>query len=214
MARDEAAPLIFAAWYRAFSKRVYADEMGDLFDAYYGFHPRFLEHVLSSEPSWCDDVRTPGVETCPQQARAALQDAVDELARSYGKDPARWRWGAAHEALSAHQVFTNTPLRGLFDLLVPNGGGAYTVDVGRYDMGDAKHPYRQIVGPGYRAVYDLSQAGSSRFIQTTGQSGNALSRHYRDFLRRWRDVQYLPMSLSRKDAEKGQIGTLHLTPGS
>ncbi len=214
MARNEAAPLIFAAWYRAFSKRVYADEMGDLFDAYYGFHPRFLEHVLTSDPSWCDDVRTPGVETCPQQARAALQDAVDELAKSYGKDPTRWRWGVAHEALSAHQVFTNTPLKGLFDLLVPNGGGAYTVDVGRYDMGDAKHPYRQIVGPGYRAVYDLSQAGTSRFIQTTGQSGNALSRHYRDFLRRWRDVKYLPMSLSRKDAEKGQIGTLHLTPGS
>ncbi len=213
MARDRAAPLIFAAWYRAFSKRVYADEMGTLFDAYYGFHPRFLEDVLTRDPSWCDDVRTPGVETCKQQAAAAFQDAVGQLAKSYGKDPSRWRWGAAHQARSAHQVFTNTPLRSLFDLRIPNGGGAYTVDVGRYDMG-AKRPFEQIVGPGYRAVYDLSQGSTSHFIQTTGQSGNALSRHYRDFLRRWRDVRYLPMQLRRSDAEKGQIGTLHLTPGS
>jgi penicillin amidase len=212
MARDQAAPLIFAAWYRAFSRRVYADEMGTLFDAYYGFHPRFLEDVLTRDPSWCDDVRTPGVETCKQQAAAAFRDAVEQLAKRYGKDPSRWRWGAAHQARSAHQVFTNTPLRSLFDLRIANGGGAYTIDVGRYDMG-AKRPYEQVVGPGYRAVYDLSQGGTSHFIQTTGESGNALSRHYRDFLRRWRDVRYLPMSLRRSDAEKGQIGTLHLTPG-
>ncbi|MEJ2290725.1 MAG: penicillin acylase family protein [Deinococcales bacterium] len=213
MARDQAAPLIFAAWYRAFSKRVYADEMGNLFDAFYGFHPRFLQEVLTKDKSWCDDVRTPGVETCAQDARAALEDAVTQLSKRYGKDPSRWHWGAAHQALSAHQVFASTPLRGLFDLLIPNGGGAYTVNVGRYDMSDAQHPYRQIVGPGYRAVYDLAHLDASRFIQTTGESGNVLSSHYRDFLRRWRDVEYLPMSLSRSDAQKSAVGTLTLTPG-
>ncbi len=212
MARDKAAPLVFAAWYRAFSKRVYADEMGDLFDAFFGFHPEFLQEVLKSDPKWCDDVRTPGVETCAQDAKLALQDAVDQLAKSYGKDPSKWRWGDAHQAFSAHQVFSQTPLRGLFDLLIPNGGGAYTIDVGRYDMGDTQHPFRQIVGPGYRAVYDLANLDASRFIQTTGQSGNILSPHYRDFLTRWRDVAYLPMSLARTDAEKGRIGTLTLTP--
>lgn len=212
MSRDRAAPLVFAAWYRAFSKRVYADEMGDLFDAYYGFHPRFLQKVLTDDPVWCDDVRTPGVETCAQDAQLALHDAVDQLAKSYGKDPSRWRWGNAHHALSAHQVFSQTPLRGLFDLSIPNGGGAFTLDVGRYDMGDAKAPYRQIVGPGYRAVYDLANPNASEFIQTTGQSGNTLSRHYRDFLTTWRDVRYVPMSLARSDAEKGQVGTLTLTP--
>ncbi|HKI57475.1 MAG TPA: penicillin acylase family protein [Trueperaceae bacterium] len=212
MNRDASAPLIFAAWYRAFSKRVYGDEMGDLFDAYFGFHPRFLQRVLTSDQSWCDDVTTPGIETCAQEAAAALQDAVTQLSRSQGKDPARWRWGRVHRAYSAHQVFTNTPLARFFDLSIANGGGAFTVDVGRYDMADAKHPYRQIVGPGYRAVYDLAQPDASRFMQTTGQSGNPLSKHYGDFLRRWRDVRYLPMSMRRADAERGRIGTLTLAP--
>lgn len=212
MTRAGAAPLIFAAWYRAFSKRVYGDEMGDLFDAYFGFHPQFLLHVLQTDQSWCDDVATPGIETCDAQAARALQDAVTELAKRQGKDPSRWRWGDVHRAYSAHQVFTNTPLARFFDLSIPNGGGAFTLDVGRYDMGDAEHPYRQIVGPGYRAVYDLARPDASRFMQTTGQSGNPLSKHYGDFQRAWRDVRYLPMSLERSDAERGRIGTLTLTP--
>jgi len=212
MTRSGSAPLIFAAWYRAFSKRVYGDEMGDLFDAYFGFHPRFLGQVLTSDRHWCDDIRTPGIESCAQDASAALQDAVLQLAKAHGKDPSRWRWGDVHPAYSAHQVFTGTPLRRIFDLRIANGGGPFTVDVGRYDMSDAAHPYRQIVGPGYRAVYDLATPDASRFIQTTGQSGNVLSRHYGDFLRRWRDVRYLPMSLRRSDAERGRIGTLTLAP--
>ncbi|HKI58881.1 MAG TPA: penicillin acylase family protein [Trueperaceae bacterium] len=212
MTQQGSAPLVFAAWYRAFSRRVYADEMGELFDAYLGFHPRFLLHVLHSDQSWCDDVTTPGIETCDVQATRALQDAVTELAKSQGKDPSRWRWGKVHRAYSAHQVFTDTPLARFFDLSVPNGGGAFTVDVGRYDMADAAHPYRQIVGPGYRAVYDLSKPDASRFIQTTGQSGNPLSKHYGDFQRIWRDVRYLPMSMRRTDAERGRVGTLTLTP--
>ncbi|MEJ2667120.1 MAG: penicillin acylase family protein [Deinococcales bacterium] len=214
MTRQGSAPLIFAAWYRAFSKRVYGDEMGDLFAAYFGFHPLFLLDVLNHDRSWCDNVNTPGVETCAGDASAALNDAVDALSKRFGKDPSRWHWGAVHQAYSAHQVFTSTPLGRFFDRRIANGGGAFTIDVGRYDMADAKHPYRQIVGPGYRAVYDLADMNASRFMQTLGQSGNILSRHYADYLRRWRDVRYLPMSLRRSDAEHGQIGTLTLKPAA
>jgi penicillin amidase len=37
------------------------------------------------------------------------------------------------------------------------------------------------------AVYDLADLDRSLFVVAPGQSGNLLSRHAWDFLRRWRD---------------------------
>jgi penicillin amidase len=159
-------------------------------------------------------VRTPGIEGCAQQASTALADAVARLSTAYGADPTRWRWGRAHRAHSSHPVFTGTPLRPLFDLSIANGGGAFTVDAARFDMTDDAHPFRQTAGPGFRAVYDLSRLDGGWAIQSTGQSGNPLSRHYRDFVRRWRDGQSVPLSLRREDAERGAIGTLVLAPAA
>ena len=50
MRPDAAEPLIFAAWYRELSRAIYADELGDLFYAYWGVRPQFMEHVLRSPP--------------------------------------------------------------------------------------------------------------------------------------------------------------------
>ena len=68
----------------------------------------------------------------------------------------------------------------------------------------------QTSGPGLRAVYDLSDLARSQFIQPTGQSGNVLSPHYRDFLDRWVNVEYLPILTARDHLNAS--GTLTLTP--
>ena len=43
MRADAAEPLIFAAWYRELSRLIYADELGDLFDAFWHVRPQFME---------------------------------------------------------------------------------------------------------------------------------------------------------------------------
>jgi penicillin amidase len=48
---------------------------------------------------------------------------------------------------------------------------------------------------------DLADLQASRFVQTTGQSGNVLSSHYDDLVRLHRDVQYLPMAFGRTAVE-------------
>ena len=40
---------------------------------------------------------------------------------------------------------------------------------------------------------DLADFTTARFIQTTGQSGNPLSKHYADLMPLWRAVEYVPM---------------------
>ena len=79
-------------------------------------------------------------------------------------------------------------------------------------VADERAPFRQFHGAGYRAIYDLSDLDRSLYMQGTGQSGNVLSPHYRDFAEAWRDVAYIPMSMDREDVLEGALGTLVLRP--
>ncbi len=53
-------------------------------------------------------------------------------------------------------------------------------------------------GPSYRGVYDLADLDRSRFIAAPGQSGNPLSPHFRDMLRRWRDGGTVTLAPTRR----------------
>ena len=66
--------------------------------------------------------------------------------------------------------------------------------------------------PSLRVLYDLADLENSRFIQSTGQSGNVLSPLYRNFSQRWVDVSYLPMQMKRATVEAHKMGVLTLTP--
>ena len=69
--------------------------------------------------------------------------------------------------------------------------------------------YNQYHVPSYRQIVDMSDLNNSRFILTTGESGNPASPHYSDFIERHRDVRYLPMHFGRANVD-GE--TLQLVP--
>jgi penicillin G amidase len=213
MDKDKAAPLIFSAWYRELAKLLYSDELGETFEDYYGFHPLFVSDVLAEETKtpWCDDTRTPAEESCEFVSVKAFKEAILHVSTTYGDDISKWQWGAAHYAHSDHAVLTNTPLGRFFDIKIPNGGDAFTVNASRFGIGN-EEPFTQTNGPGYRALYDFSNLDASLFIHTTGQSGNPLSGHYQDFAETWRDGRYIPMTMKREDIQKGKLGTLVLNP--
>ena len=75
---------------------------------------------------WCDDVRTPAVETCAAFKAATLSRAVAKLSRTgSAPDPSGWRWERLHRAVFPHDVFHEVPvLRRFFDLEVGQGGDA------------------------------------------------------------------------------------------
>ena len=85
-------------------------------------------------------------------------------------------------------------LKPLFHRSIGNGGDRYTVNVAPVNL---ETPYDQTHVPGYRHIVNLADLSNSRFIQTTGQSGNVLSSQYDNFIRLHRDVGYIPMSFGR-----------------
>ena len=210
MAADAPEPLIFSMWYKTFTRLVLEDDLGTLFEDTWGFRPLFFRNVIREQTAWCDRIETPQTETCELLAATALRQTAQELRQLYGDDPANWHWGDPHYADHDHLVFGETPLARLFNLRVPNGGDAFTVNAARYAVNAAGAA--QTTGPGLRAVYDLSDLERSQFIQPTGQSGNVLSPHYRDFLDRWVNVEYLPILTNRDKVEANASGTLTLTP--
>ena len=83
--------------------------------------------------------------------------------------------------------------------------------IGRLDGVEKKlfaFDFSHIHGSGFRGLYDLKAPGESKFIIATGQSGNFLSKHYRTFLSRWRDGDYIRIGASSGPPS----GTITLSP--
>jgi penicillin amidase len=213
MDRSRAEPLVFYAWIRELSGAIYADELGPLFPDFLETRTTFLQNALTIQQHWCDDVTTPATETCAERIALALERARDWLNRTYGGDPARWRWGDAHFALGEHRPLgRNAWLARLFDVTIPAQGDGFSVNQARHAIANAAKPFAMIHGPGLRAIYDLDDPDRSVFIHTTGQSGNPLSDRYRDFAKPWADGDYVPMSMRPADYRPGALGTLTLVP--
>lgn len=198
-------PLIFSAWLRALNKRLYEPVLGTQFQQYWS--PRVLTTVgvLTEHPQWC------GVGGCPMALQESLGQALDELSRQYGADPAKWRWGTAHQALFAHPLFHSIfqaapQLLGIFDREVPADGAFDTVNSGAFRYNNPNGPYVDFHGPALRAIYDLSNLDKSVFLMAMGQSAHVLSGHYADLLPRWRAFDWLQLS----SASNGEV--LNLVP--
>ncbi|MET0386602.1 MAG: penicillin acylase family protein [Polyangiales bacterium] len=211
--RPEASePLVFAAWLRELSRRVYEDDLGPLFPDEWQARPAFIEAVLADragQARWCDDKRSAElVEDCPGQVRRALQDALVYLTQRFGPDRTRWTWGAAHPGVSAHPILGKVPmLARWFDVAAARGGDSSTVDVGSYGVADEATAFRNAWGPGFRALYDLADLERSVAILNTGQSGHVFSPHYRDMNPLWVKGEYVPLVTERARVEQGALGT-------
>jgi penicillin amidase len=218
MSPERAEPLIAWAWWRELARAIYADELGDAFRQHWTSRAVFIGSVLSGDPGkarWCDNVRTPAVETCEEALALSLDAALADLAKRYGDDVLSWRWGEAHAARHEHRPFSRQPLLArLFDISVPSPGDPYTVNVGRNNMNDEARPFANRHAASLRAIYDLSDLEKSLYIHSGGQSGNLLSEHYKAFSEAWAKNEYIPMRARRETLEKEPHELLRLLPAN
>ncbi|HJV87150.1 MAG TPA: penicillin acylase family protein [Noviherbaspirillum sp.] len=222
MATNRPEPLIFTAWMRAASHAIFADELGDdLMNDYWdqrNVHQPMVNVLKNKDGQgrWCADTKKPAQtqpQTCEELLSASLDVALDRLVQRYGPEISKWRWGDAHVARSEHRPFGKVDvLARFFDIRVPTPGDTYTVNVGRYSLRDDKEPFTSHHAASLRALYDLSNLENSRFIHSTGESGNIFSPLYNNFAQRWADVAYVPMKMRREEVDKNRLGLLILTP--
>ncbi|MEE2525597.1 penicillin acylase family protein [Hyphobacterium sp. HN65] len=212
-----AEPLIYALWYRDIAEAIYGDDLGDEFERHLSDRRVFTENVLiGGKDDWCDDINTDTVETCPQQLGSALDAAMIRGVERFGPDIDNWTWGSAHQAVFDHPVFTGSGLPLLDDWYTvrqPIGGDGSTVNVAVYSVRAGS--FDVFHGPSLRAVYDLADLESSRFMHAPGQSGHPWSDHYRDLAPLWAAGESFEMRTDwgPEDAPEG-VRVLTLTPAN
>jgi penicillin amidase len=119
----------------------------------------------------------------------------------------KWRWGRAHRAVFASPFWSRVALlRDWIDRTIATSGGADTVNHAPSDIRDPNDPFGQSFGAGLRIITDLAAPRQAQMIVVPGQSGNPLSPHFADLVRRWRDFGWL-----RPD-RSAAVSTLSLVP--
>lgn len=208
-------PLIFTAWLRHAFDLVWRDDLAHAASLSLDERTVTMIDLLEGRPmarDWCDDRTTLAVEACGQILARALDQALLDLDQRFGPNSRTWQWGSAHYADGAHEPLGRLPIIGnFFNIRVPSDGGLFTLNRGKSYLGSSE-PYASRDATTFRAVYDLSDLDASLFIQSTGQSGNPLSSHYRSFAERWSKGAYITIPTGRA-AILGQLtGKWHLLP--
>lgn len=195
-ARERWEPVVFAVWMERTKRRLFADELAELYPEFGGARPLVIRNVLAGEADWCDDKTTPAAETCDQTVSAAWLDTLAWLKEHGLANAEKAQWGDLHQARFPHMLFGNFPvIGGLGALSIPTPGDSYTVNRGTFLSPASRTPFRHVHGSSLRAIYDLADLGSSKFALPGGQSGQLTSRHYGDLLEDWRDGRYFTQPL-------------------
>ncbi len=190
--REAPEPLIFNSWLRQITHQLVADEMGPLASATLRADPLFIQRVLKDDRTWCDNVSTPGRETCGMVLGAALTQALENLRRRFGPDMRQWQWGKAHIVHFQNRVLSALPLIGTIgNTEISTDGDDFTLNRGTTRGYSRANPFAHGHGATFRAIYDFADLDNALFMQPGGQSGNPLSPHYRDLTKAWRDGEYL-----------------------
>jgi len=213
---EKAEPLIFTAWMRELTRAVYADELQDQFPQHWRYHATFMEAVLTADHGaeiWCDDTATTGIqETCGPLVDQALLKALEHLRTTYGDNMNNWNWSEAHPVVNRHIPGSFLPLLGdALTITRPSEGGNHTINRGQHVI-SAERPYDNIHAAGFRAVYDLNNLNASRFMISTGQSGNPYSPDYDMFASGWATGESITIQTEREKIDI--VATLNLQPAT
>ena len=188
MTRDSAAATILNVWAHELTQDLVATRIGrERFAILYGKrHFRSgVEGMLKRQDAfWCPN-------GCAAAIDRAMDKALARLVTEAGSDPALWRWGDLHPAISTHRPFGKVPLlKHLFDLQVASAGDLFTVNVGQYWASERQQPFASRHAASMRAIYDLAQPEQSKFIFQTGQSGHPFDPRSRDMAQDWAGDAY------------------------
>lgn len=214
LVESRAAPL-FYSWFYRLRTLIAADEYAAAPE--WAFFPleatlRTLEEGDGSP--WIDNVSTSEVESLEQLEEQALVDAVRVTANA--------TWGDLHKERHSHPLGSVGWLNRLLGLHIgpyASRGGPNTLRPDDYriwaalDSNSWTPPWTSEYGPSERFVAAVSPDSIvGRFLVPTGQSGNPLSRHYRDLNPRWRAGDLVDVPLDLEGARARSVSTFVLEP--
>ena len=209
------ATSIFHAFFLRLTENTLKDEMGDqLFENYirFGNVPNRVMAALLKKGSseWFDDVNTPEVENMEDIMRRSLLDAGMQLKNLAGNIISNWAWGEIHTLTMRHPLGRENLLDIIFNIgPFPRGGSTMTLNNSEYQFDS---PFEATLGASTRQLVDLCDLNHTLSVITTGQSGQRMSKHYKDQTPLWLEGRYRSMIMGRGEITERAQEHLTLTP--
>ncbi len=194
MEKGTAAPMVASLAYErirnAVAERASPGHSADYETSYLA--PEVVERLLRERPpDWFPDYDALLLKS--------LKEAVAEGEKLQGSKISRWDYGQYNQLKVENPVFGQLPLIGKY------------FDIGPASMSGSPTTVKQTtrrLGPSLRMIVDLSNLDRSLINITTGESGNALSRHYMD---QW-DAYYAGQSFPMQFDQVRTSDVLTVTP--
>lgn len=213
---DDTVPALFHRWVYNSMESIYLDEMGEKrFEIFLQTHlfKKAIAPVLTGQKTvWVDDIRTKDKkESLQELVQGAFAAAWNSLEKDLGA-PEGWQWSRVHTLEHEHPVGRVALLRSRFNV------GPFPMPGSREVINNIMFPYTKDgfykvnAGPSTRRVIDFGDIENSRSILPTGQSGNPLSKYYKDQAELYNQGQFRKMLLNKQEIEDSSDSRLLLKP--
>lgn len=186
MEKRTAAPMVVQLAYEELRKAVAERAAPGLADAYdFAMSPAVIERLLRERPAgWFDDY--------DQLLLKCLTQGIAVGRRIQGSRPVKWDYGQFMELKIAQPVDGQVPMIGKY------------FDIGPVAMSGSSTTIKQTtrrLGPSMRMTVDFSDLEKSTMNITVGESGQPLSRHYKDQWNAYYGATSFPMQFGHVDAK-------------
>lgn len=140
-----------------------------------------------------------------------MKEAVVTLNEICGPQPEDWAWGKIHKLTFGHPLGGVKPLDRIFNRgPYPIGGDGDTIWAAMFGSYDLQG--RDLIGPPFRFIADLSNWNQSLGILVPGQSGHPASKHYDDNIEGWFKGEYHLMPFDRGEVLSHITAKLVMNP--
>ncbi|MCU7492494.1 MAG: penicillin acylase family protein [Ignavibacteria bacterium] len=196
-------PAVFEVFFQFLLRNTFEDEMGkSLYDEYVFTanvpYRSIMKMLKENKSTWFDNVNTKNVESRDDIIRRSFIDAMRYLESHFSSSVQDWQWGRLHTVTFKHLFHGRLGALDRFIDIGPYevGGSGTSLFNTEYSFND---PYETILGPSMRYIFDFSKPDEFYLILTTGQSGNVLSRHYKDMTEMWLKGRYVRVATGDRE---------------
>jgi len=200
-------------------KNIFKDELGEqLFTDFMATHlfKRQIAHIAFQDDSiWWDNVNTKDIkEDKGMIATISFVAAWKSLVEDFGDNPKDWTWDKVHTVEHAHPIGQVESLRKYFNVgPYPIHGSREVINNLAFNY-DETGLYKVNVGPSTRRIIDFSDIENSLSILPTGQSGNPLSKHYKDQAEMYVNGEFRKMMMNEDEITNEGSSLLTLKPSN
>lgn len=201
---SEVAPTIYNKWMYRYLKNTFQDELGkEKFKLFLNTH--IMKQVIAAQiqnedsPWWDDTTTKNSKENRRQILSKSFSEAILALEQQLGKTVNTWTWSRVHTLEHQHPLGKVAALRSYFNVGPFESDGTNEVINNQMFTYTDNGEYKVMAGPSTRRIIDFSDVENSWSILPTGQSGNPLSKHYKDQAALFNAGKFRKMKLNKQE---------------